>query len=175
MSNAVEILQSNYFTLSTQYRSGKIVFGKAKPEYRYFMSTARNPSSSYFNLYEVPVIFELDASRLSDKGYPIKPIHDFIELDCRDGDDQDIGRFELEDRILSKTPEIPNAKSFIKAIHFYHSPDYGDTFAQLSHNRKYHSIEQAYEAFKNTGIPTFVYKNRRAFYLLNKRKAKLLQ
>lgn len=175
MANAVEILNSDAFKLSTQDKSGRIVFGKNKPKYKYFMSAARNPSSAFFNLNEMPVIFELDAVKLSDKGYSIKPIHDFIELDKGIDNKEDISRFELEDRILSKSPEINNAKFFIKAINFYHSPDYGDTFSQLSHNSKYHSITEAYEVFKNSGIPTFVYKNRKSFYLLNKRKAKLLQ
>ena len=173
MANAIEILNSDTFKLSKQDGSGNILFGKSK--YKYFMSAARNPSSSYFSLVEMPVIFELDASRLSDKGYPIKPIHDFIELDGTEEDRENISRFELEDRILSKSAEIPNAKYFIKAIHFYHNPDYGDTFAQLSHSSKYHSIPEAYEVFKNSGIPTFVYNYIRFFYLLNKNKARLIQ
>jgi hypothetical protein len=169
MANAANIIATDKFELAEQDESGEKLF----PKFKNYLSTARNLSSSYIKgkigltMDKVLVIFELNASALSDKGYVIKPMHDFMEID-------DAESLELEDRILTNKPFINNASSFIKTINLLHPPNFANTFSQ-SGVRKSYSINDAYKIFKNSGIPTFVFTGARAFSLLDKRKAKLLK
>jgi hypothetical protein len=172
MANAAMIINRNYFSLSEQDTSGKKLFGN---RYKYYMSCARNLTSSYFQEYwddlTLKVIFELDAAKLSDNGYVIKPIHDFAHY----------GKnykniFELEDRILSNKRAIENANNFIKSINFLYPKTFAHHNSQAT-NRKFHvkyTISDAFEIFRSSGIPTYVYEDPRAFSRLDKRKAELL-
>ena len=169
MANAANIIATDKFELAEQDESGEQLF----PKFKNYLSTARGLTSSYIKgkinltMDKVLVIFELNASALSDKGYVIKPMNDFLEID-------DAENLELEDRILTNKPFINNAKSFIKTINLLHPTNFLDTFSQ-SGVRKAYSINDAYKIFKDSGIPTFVFSNIKAFSLLDKRKAKLLK
>lgn len=168
MANASNIIATDKFELAEQDETGFRLF----PKFKFYLSTARNLSSSYIiskidlTIDKVLVIFELNASALSDKGYVITPMHDFMEIEGEEN-------LELEDRILTNKPFINNAKSFIKTINLLHPPNFKNTFSQNG-VRKSYSVEDAYDIFKNSGIPTFVFTDEKAFSLLDKRKAKLL-
>jgi hypothetical protein len=168
MANAANIIATDRFELAEQDETGFRLF----PKFKFYLSTARNLSSSYIiskidlTIDKVLVIFELNASDLSDKGYVITPMHDFMEI-------EGVENLELEDRILTNKPFINNAKSFIKTINLLHPPNFKNTFSQSGVIKSY-SISDAYDVFKNSTIPTFVFTSKKAFSLLDKRKAKLL-
>lgn len=178
MGSIANILTMDKFMLSEQDETGK----KLYPKYEYYMSTARVPSNSYFrNRLEVncpKAILELDAAKFSDKGYPIKPIHDFIWLDTPNNKDK-LDRFEHEDRILSKNSEIKNAKSFIKCINFLRplgeKDSYEETSSDESCKRVKYTISKVYDIFIKSGIPTYEYSDVNDFKRLNKRNSRLLQ
>ena len=179
MANAVNIINHDGFVLSVQDTTGDILYGS---RYQYYMSCARTLTSAYIRDmlkdYHFTVILELDISKLSDKGYVIKPIHDFKNLNPFGDRDYVVPeKQESEDRILSNKQIIPNAKSFIKTINLLHPIGLADTASQVTTQNfpiRY-TIQEALKVFKDSGIPTYVYKEHRFFQRLDKRKAKLLE
>jgi len=173
MGNAANILNTNKFKLLHQDLSGTKLF----PKYKYSMSCSRIVNNAFFNsavsLTVLRVILELDATRLSDK-YPIKPIHDFVYIDPKKRNALD--RFEHEDRILSKTPIIENAKRYIKCINWYRPKSVDPEYTQISNSipEARYSVSDTYDIFKNSGVPTYIYDGVTDFYMLDKRKAELL-
>lgn len=192
LPNAANVVKMNKFALAEQDDTGEEMF----PQYKYYLSTARSMTSNYIREKAgqdstFPVIFVLDASKLSDKGYVIKPIHDYTTLspsgisprdmnrEARLNQRLDTSKLELEDRILTNKPAIDNANSYIKSIHVCTMDDYvvdmEDAMKQPMHGtRCVYTPNQAFNEFSKSGIPTYVYADEKDFLLLNQRKAKLL-
>ena len=164
MANAANIIKKDVFELAEQDETGEELF----PKFKYYLSAARILSNSYFKSYSFIrpiVIFELDGSKLSDKGYVIKPIHDYHSIKAPN--------FESEDRILTNKPFIKNAKTFIKSINLFFPKDTKSDYNQPG-IRSASTVKEASDIFMNSGISTFVFNDKHAFLLLDKRKAKHL-
>lgn len=133
---------------------------KIMEKYRYYMSTARTHTSSFIrsrvNAENSSVVtMELDASKLSDKGYPIYPINYFIASQDQEG----------EDRVLSKKNYIPNFLNYVKSFHILmkDNKDEDDNYNN-----------EMIELMKRTGKPCFLYKDPKAFLFLNRTKREQL-
>jgi len=192
LPNAANIVKMNKFALAEQDDTGEEMF----PQYKYYLSTARSTTSSYIKnkVAEDPsiaVIFVLDASRISDRGYVIKPVHDYRMLspsgvspremsrEERIKEKQDTSKFELEDRILTNKPVIDNANGYIQTIHVCINNDYIDDMEDfmkqpIHGTRCVYTPNQSFSEFSKSGIPTYLYTDENDLLLLDQRKAKLL-
>lgn len=107
--NLANILQKDRFELKpvegTDYE--KEISKKASS----YLSTSRSPTSDYFrrNASVHSVIIVLDGNLLGQK-YSGGPVDYWGPTMNKDND-------EMEDRVFSKTPFIPNATSYIKELH----------------------------------------------------------
>jgi hypothetical protein len=113
------------------------------------------------------VCLELNALKLSDNGYPIRPINFFSSSD----------RQESEDRVLSKKSCIKDFNQYIDAFHiFFHPNDIerlntkGFTSPSLSKT----SFNDIIKDILQTGKPSYVYRTRNEFHSLNRTKRELL-
>ena len=102
--SAYEILKNDEFKLSSTVGSRADQYG----DKLYFLSTARNLSSRYFNVGEFTVLFKLDGRKLGQKykGFPIE----YWGLRQK-------GNSEEEDRIVTDDPYIKNATKYIDELH----------------------------------------------------------
>lgn len=144
-----DILSSNVFELSNALlKPAEARFlpkGFDKP---YYLSMSRNPSGSY----KGNQLLVLDGDRLSQK-YQIVPTNYW---GTRVGP-----RSEMEDRLWSKEPIIPNAKSYIKEIHLH-----------VPKEKLYDKINPEIPAsLEYAGIPFYIYIDRKDLFLMNKKKA----
>jgi hypothetical protein len=147
---AAKILKSGNFVLMPSF------IGPEK-EYQeknkiYYMSLARNKSSSYFEVFpSAPVLFVFDARKLQNN-YRIKPI-DFFSSDY----DPDLpfpserasGYSEMEDRLISPTNQL-NVKKYVTSIHTIIPPKEKFSMAYSFMIWKYG---------KKLGIPVFFYED----------------
>ena len=157
-NNALYNLVNNVFRLSKPEN----VSHKIDPNYKgyYYLSTTRSKLGGYHLNKKEGVIFVLDGNLLNQKykGMPVdfwksfKTQHDKKPNDLR-------GLDEMEDRILSKTPEIPLSK-YTKEIHVYAEND----FVALN---TLHKIIAAAQKLK---IPVYEYSNIKDWKQLNKRR-----
>lgn len=123
----------------------------------------------------------LTRSRVGQFHYPTHELHSGTALLVIDGDllerhgfsggpvnywgpDYKHVKNEMEDRIISDKPEIPNAMKFIKEIHIY-SVSTSDNFIR--------TIRQAIILAKKNHIPCYVYSSAKDFNLLRKDKANI--
>jgi hypothetical protein len=157
------ILGSNSFRLSSSIGAQSDDNLKPKAKY-YFFSTARSPNGSYGNRgYHRAVMLVLNGQKLGQK-YAAKPV-DYWGRDFRLVKPD---KAEMEDRIWSDKPIIPNASQYILEIHTYieneskWEGDADDWRAQL---------RRVWIESKKRNIPMFVYTDMSAYQLLDKRKA----
>jgi len=156
---AAKILASGQFQLAsstgtqaeTQY---------AIPGYPYFLSTTRSKTGDYHNRYvgSTAVMFVLNGAWLNNN-YKSRPI-DYWERSWLQSDGTR-GR-ESEDRVYSRTPEIPaNAKSII-SVHVL-----------IKEQKEYRGAEirSALISAKTQGIPAYLYTDEQAWKLQNIRRA----
>ncbi len=126
----------------------------------YYLSTARTLMSKYLRANEYPrySILVLDGRKLAAnlKGAPV----DYWGPDMRMNGEN----FESEDRIFSDSPFIEQAHKYITAIHSLIDP------IKISKYGKQDLFQLQLKA-KLRKIPTFFYDNRKAFALLDERRA----
>ena len=165
-----EIIKSNSFIcgdnpddLSYHHGADNSAFKK----FPYYMSAARTPNNrfakSLSGIIRNSVSLELDASKLSDHGYIIKPINFFVSNEEK----------ESEDRVLSKKEIINNFDQYIKAFHVYINPIYisslttDDPYADSINKYRFN---YAIKTILDTKKPAYVYKTRDEFHSMNKVK-----
>jgi hypothetical protein len=148
--SAAKILKSGNFILLPSF------IGPEK-EYQeknkiYYMSLARNKSSSYFGLFPgAPVLFVFDARKLQNN-YRIKPIDFFssdYDHDLSISSERASGYSEMEDRLISPTNHL-NVKKYVTSIHTILPPKEKFSMAYSFMIWKYG---------KKMGIPVYFYEN----------------
>jgi len=162
--NVRDMLTDNAIRLTPDFGTG--AEKEHQPEGKiYYLSTARSKTGSYG--YPVSdhqkngamVVF--DGQALMAAGYTGKAI-DYWGPEFRA-----LGKDEMEDRIFSKKPTIPNASKYIKEIHILFDRDRTD-------DRNDHVArvlkDLGYKA-KRLNVPLYIYTDQQAFALLNKNKA----
>lgn len=131
----------------------------------YYLSTARSKTGSYgypvskHQKQSAMVVF--DGQALMAAGYTGKA------MDYWGPDFRALGKDEMEDRIFSKKPAIPNASKYIKEIHILFDED--DTDHRTPFQARVVK-DLGYKA-KRLGIPLYIYTDQQAFGLLNKAKS----
>jgi len=151
LPRAAKIVSDNRFILEPVFKNGSEE--DISGERLFFMSTARLLSNDFFNRFLYSgVIFVLDGEKLRNR-YTGRPVSYYSHSMRRQGND------EMEDRILSNDPIIPNALDYIKEIHVFESDiiDNGDV--------------SWLRAIKASNKPVFFYDDRSAFRLLDKRRS----
>lgn len=148
---ATKILKSGNFILMPSF------YGPEK-EYEeknkvYFMSLARNKSSSYFEVFpESPVLFVLDGRKLK-QNHRVKPIDFFSDLSdgvyAGQASERSTGYSEMEDRLLS-SDNLLKVKKYVKEIHTI-LPN------KVSSNMLYAFL--IWKHGKKLGIPVYFYEN----------------
>ncbi|CAM0080522.1 hypothetical protein VPHK567_0173 [Vibrio phage K567] len=162
---AIEILRHDKFKLSDSKGSWSDdtdteINQKQGKDKRYFLSTARSSSSPYINDLDTfihsevgDVIFVLDGRKLSHN-YRGKAV-DYGRGDYA----PDYGN-ELEDRVFSKKPVLPNASKYITEAHVF-----------MKSEKQASKLDDFMMEAKKKGIPVWVYDDKRAWQQTNKRKA----
>lgn len=162
--NVRDMLTNNTIRLTPDFGTG--AEKEHQPEGKiHYLSTARSKTGSYG--YPVSkhqkngamVVF--DGRALMAGGYTGKAV-DYWGPEFRA-----LGKDEMEDRIFSKKPTIPNASKYIKEIHILFDRDRTD-------DRNDHVArvlkDLGYKA-KRLNVPLYIYTDQQAFALLNKNKA----
>ena len=118
----------------------------------FYLSTTRSKSSG-FRKGDSKIVF--DRRKLKPR-YKITPV-DYWNWPKSDKDDtptyiSSMQSLEQEDRIITDTPSIPNAKDYILGIHMY----VGNKIRNIS--------KQIIDICEKENIPIFIYNNRQNFY-----------
>lgn len=143
--NPVEILKSNIFSLGSETGADATKSGKA-----FYLSTARSKMGSYS---ENPrgIIFKLDGDLLNTK-YKAKSIDYWGKSGFKE---RHGGKHEMEDRLYSTSPTIPNARNYILEVNAWGKPDLN--------NRYLETIKKVEELCKDYNIPFVYYTDYRNF------------
>lgn len=130
------------------------------PGYPYFLSTTRSRVGDYHNRYvgSSAVMFVLNGSWLNHN-YKTKPIDYWNRSWLHSGGTRDR---EAEDRVYSRTPEIPANSDSILEVHVL-----------IKEQQEYRSpeVRTVLLSAKKQGIPAFLYTDETAWKLQDKRKA----
>ena len=154
-NNPLSILKTNKFSLGTE-----IGPDSTKSGYPFYISTARSKTGSYS---ENPrgIIFKLNG-RLLNANYKSKPVDYWAGSGIKS---RDLGSHEMEDRIYSKNPIIPNATKYILEIQCWIDEKYG-------YNSVYtHYIKRVEDLANKLDIPIVVYSSYDHF-IMNKNPKK---
>lgn len=125
----------------------------------YYLATTRQRHGRYHEGSIAGVLFTLDGTKLGQR-YKGSPVDYWENM----GGDTDRRR-ESEDRIFSDKPYIENAAQYIIKIDILTSEDYKDNSKVIT------DLRTIYMTAKKLQIPTFIYDDRGAFMLGNKKKA----
>lgn len=159
-NNIKKILNSNSFRLTPDLGTDSEASSRKKDKI-YYLSTARSKAGEYHfpaSDYSLSGMFVLDGKKLQSRGYSGSP------LDYWAGFPSDAKKNEMEDRIFSRKPTIPNANEYIKELHIMLG--YKNTKdVHQSDARKIHFLA------RQLGIPVYFYTDPKAFDLLNKHKS----
>jgi hypothetical protein len=131
------------------------------PGYPYFLSTTRTRVGDYHNRYagSSAVMFVLNGSWLNHN-YKTRPIDYWNRAWLHDTSGQ--RSREAEDRVYSKTPEIPANSDSILEVHVL--------LKEQSENRS-PEVRTVLLSAKKQGIPAYLYTDETAWKLQDKRKA----
>lgn len=158
--SAARILTSGEFLLSSSTGT-QAEQGYAIPGYPYFLSTTRTKVGDYHNRYvgSSAVMFVLNGSWLNNN-YKTRPIDYWDRSWLNDTSGQRTR--EAEDRVYSRTPEIPANSDSILEVHVL--------LKEQSENRS-PEVRTVLLSAKTQGIPAFLYTDEKAWKLQDKRKA----
>jgi len=156
-----KILDSDTFRLTPDIGT-RHEKGLRKGDKVYYMSTSRSKTGDYH--YPVSKhangqsVIVLDGRKLMADGYSGQSM-DYWGAGW--------GKDEMEDRIFSKKPNIPDAKKYIKEVHTYINLDADtDRYDQRVRDARKVAID-----LHKDGIPFYVYTDPKNLNLLNKNKA----
>jgi hypothetical protein len=128
----------------------------------YYFSTSRSRTGAYHYPTKAysngTVLFKLDGRKLMADGYSGAPLDYWADPEMPTYSDND----EMEDRIFSTRPVIPNAVKYITEIHIYYNPSIDASSTQSAPA----ALRQGAIAAKRAGIPTYVYTDISAYNLL---------
>lgn len=160
-NNLKKILKSNTFRLVTDFGTQAEVGMRGKKDKYYYLSTTRHKLGGYsLEPYHKAVMLVLDGKKLGNT-YGGKAV-DYWGPAFRKIDPK---KAEAEDRIYNTKPIIPNAKKYIKEIHVLYETDRADTANRQSYDRK------AFIEMKKSGIPIWIYDDRKNYLIQNKAKS----
>jgi len=157
--SAESILKSNKFMLTLSLGTPSDDTSRKSKNKIYYFSTARTPNARYFeSIGYTGLYFELDGKKLGQR-YSGKTV---------DYWGPEFGRqaSEAEDRLFSTSSTIPNAISYIKAIHVFF--DLEDQ--KYIHQQDLKSIRNILTIAKQKKIPIYFYDNDRNWRTRNIRK-----
>lgn len=161
------IMRSDQFQLTPDLGSSlERGFRKGNKKLYYF-STSRSRTGAYHyptkEYSNGTVLFKLDGRKLMADGYTGAPLDYWADPEMPTYADND----EMEDRIYSTKPVIPNAKKYITEIHIYYNPDVNAASTQTAPS----ALRAGAIAAKRAGIPVYVYDNIAAYNSLNTKRA----
>jgi len=160
ISNFRKILEENVFRLSSVVGTN-FEFKFAKGKKYYFLSTTRSKLGDYHakDPMNGTVLLVLNAEKLKRKGLWGHPVNYW----------GNIRKFqnEMEDRIFSSKPEIGPATNFIEEIHILMNIE----DARKINPSLVEEFKDVLRILLKRKISVFVYANKNAFVLLDKRRA----
>jgi len=155
---AARILTSGEFLLASSTGT-QAEQGYALPGYPYFLSTTRSKVGDYHNRYvgNSAVMFVLNGNWLNHN-YKTKPIDYWDRSWLHSGGTRDR---ESEDRVYSRTPEIPANANSILEVHVL-----------INEQQEYRSpeVRTILLSAKKQKIPAFLYTDEKSWKLQDKRK-----
>lgn len=181
--SAVNALRADRMPLAETEDSEAPINKSIREKYPYYLSTFRTPDNGFFRQWVLTdnmyfIVLELDGSRLNNnfKGVPLNWFSDkegttlrMFQREVKDKalrNNVDPNLFknidltdEAEDRLFSKEEYIENFKKYVVAIHLMEIPI-------RDRERLMSDLEKA-----RGNIPVFIYKNKKDFSILDRRKA----
>lgn len=159
LPNLKNILETNSFIL-TSIIGAPSEEKITPPKKYYFLSLSRSKLGSYHtkNLFASSVLLVLNYDKLR-KNYKIFPV-DYWEGKKLEKED------EMEERLVSEKPEIPNAKNFIEEIHIYVNREELEKYPQ-----KKEIFRETLKTVIKSRIPYYLYFDSKAFVLLDRKRA----
>jgi hypothetical protein len=154
LRKASDILKDDKFNLTFALSSND----RLKPDTKYYyLSTTRSRIGNYHEGSYIGVLFRLDGRKLQDnyKGNPV----DYWGREFRKVSPT---KNEMEDRIWSDTPEIAPATKYIDEMHVFYDTKY---------SKDPKGLRDLLIQAKRKNIPYYIYTDKKAANLLDKRKA----
>ncbi len=148
--NALSILQQNLFHLK---HTG--VDGLPDTTREYCMSAARSKTNGFFQDGACTAVLVLDGNKFNDR-------YTGHAVDWMAGTDK-YRRSEMEDRIFSDKPEIPNARTYVREVHVSLLSGYGIQARKV--------VYDIHVLCHNLNIPFYGYTNEAEFKDMDKRFA----
>lgn len=168
-SNLLNILETNEFHLTSIINNES---DKLHKEF-FFLSTARNKNSDFFNIVGQGIVFlELDGELLNRKyrgkavnyfNYSIVPPKENASSYERQQYVKLLASQEMEDRIISDKNIIPNAISYIKEVSIF-------VDEHKITDRWSSSVRKIALLLKKNNIPLYFYDDEKAMKIKNKKK-----
>ena len=165
LSKAADIVTQNRFGLT--FSGGAEQANMKSTKRNFFLSTSTIPTGEYgtYNGRYYPenthVLIEIDATKISDH-YKIVPVDYWYD---RSTNARMSGKDETEERILSRNPNINNARKYIVAVHVYFPK-----FTEKEARRKAMAIDEI-NKIAQSGVNYYIYDNVRSFAGLMTNKA----
>lgn len=159
MSNAQSILDSNSFRLSPV--GGTPADAEHNKNKLFYMSMSRSKHGKYNKMYSGSVHFVLDGTALA-YNYDIHPV-DYWGPEFRKHAN---GEYEMEDRLVSNNPTIPNFSKYIKEIHLAFEKQQGQ-----NQDNTVRKIRRLMITAKKLNLPVFLYSTEKDARMLDKRNA----
>jgi len=144
-NSPLEILKSDKFSLGTETGPDSTKSGKA-----FYLSTARSKTGTY-SKSPTGIMFKLNGSLLNQR-FKGKAIDYWAGSGLKDRSKESN---EMEDRIYSSSPVIPNARKYIMGIYCWISSDYDHSYA--------HYIKKVEEYAKELNIPMIFFSGYKDF------------
>lgn len=163
---AAFIAQKNRFELKPA--DGTEVEEALQGKASYYLSTARHRTASYTkqSLGTNSVIFTLSGTALATK-YKIKAVDYWSGVYNFEGKElHNRDRMESEDRVLSPDPYIENIQRYVTEIHAFRG-----TGANDMDFKKKEKLITLYKFALRHKIPIYFYDDKKALFILDKRKA----
>ena len=169
-TSAINILHTKTFILvnaRSDYMQRKLMIDE---KYPYFMSTSRVKYGGYCVLrnrqinMNCNVMFVLDGNQINNKGYITRPVNaDVVWGDKKSKIDPPVSDYDfygdmMEDRIWSKTHEMP-IDNIIIELHHYKDNEFTDAAEILA------------EQCQNMNIPYYAYDDATSYTIQNKRRS----
>jgi hypothetical protein len=159
------ILRTDKFNLSTSIGTSTETDLSKKGKFFYFSTTRHKLGGFSLDPAEGTAMLVLDGSKLANK-YSGEAV-DYWGPEFRKIDPK---KFEAEDRIYSKTPQIDNASKYIKEIHVLVPIKFNWSWIDQTDPRN-RNIRSIYKNALIKKIPIYFYEDKKDFLIQNKKNS----
>lgn len=185
LSSAISTIVSNEFHLSSRFSSSSDNLGSSAKHF--YLSTSTVKANGFRAGSNTDIVLVLDGNKINQR-YKALPVDYWgpewrrviLDPNAKLSSEDRFHSYETSDeqeiRVMSDKATIPNARNYIKEIHYLAPEVKEETKPELIKNTNV-SYDQYFEAktkirdIANYDIPIYIYGNKKDFRILNKTKA----